>query len=264
MLKSTLTSRCSARTSSAWLRYFRDHAAPITDLPSPRMVRLSEEERRAVLPSIAIFQLGESGQGRHLFHAAEAWAEASGDHEYVAALRLFIDEEHRHAAVLGRYLDLAGYPRLTKNWTDRIFRGVRHLAGLELSITVLLTAELIAMVYYAALRRATSCPLLAAISRQVLEDECAHIRFQSQQVGRLRRRHLRWVRKSGEAFHAALLAGTSLVVWHTHRPVFQAAGLSLRQFQHKLWGQYRAALSIIRSMQLDADPAAPLRRLCPA
>jgi hypothetical protein len=228
------------------------------------MARLSDDERRVVLPSIAIFQLGESGEGKHLFHSAQEWAEQSGDHAYVSALKLFIDEEHRHAQMLGRYLDLAGYPRLTENWTDGVFRRIRHLAGLELSITVLLTAELIAMVYYAALRRASSCPLLAAISRQVLEDECAHIRFQAQQIGRLRRRHSTLGRRVCEAAHAALLAATSVVVWQTHGPVFRAAGLSFGQFERKLQGQYRAALSIMRSMQLAKEPATSRPRLCAA
>jgi hypothetical protein len=263
-MRQKLMARKSARHASAWVEYFQDHAMAMTALPWSQMVRLTAEERQQVLPSIAIFQLGESGEGRHLFHAAEEWAEQSGNHEYVTALQLFIEEEHRHADMLGRYLDLAGYPRLTKNWTDGVFRRVRKLAGLELSITVLLTAELIAMVYYAALRRATNCLLLAAISRQVLEDECAHIRFQSQQVGRMRRSHSASGRRCCEVFHAALLAVTSVVVWQTHRPVFRAAGLSWRQFEQKLWGQYRASLAIMRSMQIADAETSGQAQFCPA
>ncbi len=259
-----LRTRKSPRSSRAWVEYFQEHTVPVTALPWSRMVRLTAEERRQVLPSIAIFQLGESGEGRHLFRVAEDWAEHSGDDDYVTALRLFIGEEHRHADTLGRYLDLAGYSRLTTNWTDGIFRRVRHLAGLELSITVLLTAELIAMVYYAALRRTTNCPLLAAICRQVLEDECAHVRFQSQQVGRLRRTRSTFGRRCSETFHTGLLAATSRVVWHTHRSVFRAAGLTLRQFEQKLWGQYRASLAIMRSMSQTVEEPAGEARLCPA
>lgn len=233
--------------AAEWIGYFQQRAAEMPDFPWSDMVRLTAEERQRVLPSIAIFQLGESGEGRHLFRAAQKWAETSGDHDYVAALRLFIEEEHRHAGMLGRYLDLARFPRLEANWTDGVFRRLRKFAGLELAVTVLLTAELVAMVYYAALRRATGCPLLQAICRQVLDDECGHIRFQSQQIGRLRAARPPWQAAAGEAFHAALLGATSIVVWQTHRPVFVGAGLTYLKFLQKLWGQYRASLAVMQT-----------------
>jgi hypothetical protein len=267
-MKMLWTARRMVNDADDWIRYFKEHTADLAELPWEGMSRLTAEERRRVLPSIAIFQLGESGEGRHLFRAATQWAERSGDFDYVAALKLFIAEEHRHAQLLGRYLDLAGHPRLKQNWTDGIFRRLRHLAGLELSITVLLSAELIAMVYYAALRKASGCPLLHAIARQVLEDECAHIRFQSQQVGRLRAAHPAWMTTALEGWHAGLLATISGVVWLTHRPVFRAAGLTYAKFLRKLWGQYRASVSIIREQRqlylascIDG-PASP--SICPA
>ncbi|MFO0918553.1 MAG: hypothetical protein U0872_09595 [Planctomycetaceae bacterium] len=255
--------RRSAQSSQAWIRYFEQQANSLKPLPWTLGSRLTAEERRKVLPSIAIFQLGESGEGRHLFRAAEDWATASGDQDYVIALRMFIEEEHRHAQLLGDYLDLAEFPRLKTNWTDGLFRWLRHLAGLQLSITVLLSAELIAMVYYAALRRASGCPLLMAICRQVLEDECAHLRFQAQQIGRLRRERTDFERLICEAFHAGLLAAISVVVWSTHRQVFRAARLTFVGYQQKLWGQYRAALAIMRSAcKVTEEDVAPVR-LCP-
>ncbi len=266
-MKTMWMARRAANDADEWIRYFEEHATNLVDLPWERMSRLTAEERRRVLPSIAIFQLGESGEGRHLFRAAKQWAERSGDFDYVAALKLFIAEEHRHSQMLGRYLDLAGHPRLKQNWTDGVFRRLRHLAGLELSITVLLSAELIAMVYYAALRKASGCPLLGAISRQVLEDECAHIRFQSQQVGRLRAAHPTWMKTALEGWHAGLLTAISAVVWMTHRPVFRAAGLNYAKFLRKLWGQYGASLSIIRAqrhMELTNNYRPAIPPICPA
>lgn len=267
-------SKCAGRTvqhAVQWIDYFQQRAVDAEDLPWSNMVRLTPEERQRVLPSIAIFQLGESGEGRHLFRAAWDWAEKSGDHDYVAALRLFIEEEHRHARILGRYLDLAQFSRLETNWTDGVFRRLRKFAGLELAITVLLTAELVAMVYYAALRRASGCPLLEAICRQVLEDECGHIRFQSQQIGRIRAAREPWQAAAGEALQTALLSATSMVVWWTHRPVFLAAGLNYLKFVQKLWGQFRASLTVTRTtcVQTKAEkasflPAAQRPRPCPA
>lgn len=253
--------RQAMQTSVDWIGYFERRACDSSELPWSLMVRLSEEERQRVLPSIAIFQLGESGEGRHLFQVAEEWSRRSGDQDYVAALNLFIQEEHRHADMLGRYLDLARFSRLADNWTDGVFRRLRQFAGLQLAITVLLTAELVAMVYYAALRRASGCPLLQAICRQVLDDECGHIRFQSQQLGRMRAGQSPWKSALSEAFQTSLMAGVSVVVWWTHRPVLLAAGLTYSSFARKLWGQFRASATItnhaIAQMKAELAPHVP-------
>ena len=133
------------------------------------------------------FQLGESSEGRHLMTRAIRHAADTGDVDYIPALRLFIAEEHRHARDLGRVLDLAGIPRVGRTWPDTVFRWLRKGAGLELSIAVLVTAEIIAKVYYAALREATHAPVLRRLCDQILADEVQHVRFQAERVAILRR-----------------------------------------------------------------------------
>ena len=46
--------------------------------------------------------------------------------------------------------------------------------GCELSITVLITAEIIALVYYGALQRCTASGVLEAICARILDEEAAH------------------------------------------------------------------------------------------
>ena len=141
------------------------------------------------------FQLGESSEGRHLMTRAIRHAADTGDVDYIPALRLFIAEEHRHARDLGRVLDLAGIPRVGRTWPDTVFRWLRKGAGLELSIAVLVTAEIIAKVYYAALREATHAPVLRRLCDQILADEVQHVRFQAERVAILRRGQIPPVRR---------------------------------------------------------------------
>lgn len=227
-----------------WAGYFRQRRATRPPLPWENGPQLTPEEQRSVLGSIAIFQRGETGEGRHFLRVGRQHAADVGDPEYVDALTLFIAEEGDHASLLKLYLEGLDYACLTRNWTDFCFRWLRHQAGLELTITVLLTAEVIAMVYYAALRRATHCPLLRGICSQILEDEVFHLKFQGDRLGRLYALHSPAVAAIHRALHRGLLECVWRVVWWTHRPVFQRADLRFREGRSRLRGQFRILMGI--------------------
>ncbi len=221
-------------TSADWLRHFEQRAATRPALPFERGISLSTDERRDLLPSMAIFQRGESGTGRHLLRVAEIHARAIGDVDYVPALRQFLAEENTHGAMLGAYLDTCGYPRLEQTWTDNGFRWARHLSGLEVAVSVLVTAEVIAMVYYAALRKASSCLVLRELCEQVLDDEVYHLHFQGVRLGGLQRGRSRFGHRWTTAMLTAMLEAAGRLVWSTHRAVFLRAGLPLASYRHRL------------------------------
>jgi hypothetical protein len=193
------------------------------------------------------FQLGESSEGRHLISAANRYAAASGDFDYVTALRLFIAEENRHARELGRFLDLAGIGRVSASWPDSVFRFLRRRAGLELSIVVLITAEIIAKVYYAALRDATGSHALQQLCQQILRDERHHVIFQAQRIALLRARRSRVSIVARVMLHRLLLAGTCVVVWRKHGPAMRAGGMRFARFWQLTWREMNHALA-------DMDP----------
>src|SRR5215212_8244718 len=132
--------------TNTWFEYFQNNIWPTMPWASP--YRLTSEEIAAVASSIQQFELGEGSEGHGFLRRARA---ATGDPHFVATLELFIKEEQRHSASLGRFLDLHGVPHLKKHWLDQIFRRIRRLAGFELIVTVLVTAEIIAVPYYRAL-----------------------------------------------------------------------------------------------------------------
>src|SRR5437762_1310696 len=143
-------------TSTEWLRYFETNSRQLLVIPWERGAELSADEAAAIARSVAEFQRGESGEGRRLIRYARSYAEASGDSDYLAAIRLFILEEQRHARDLARFLQINNLPLARASFADGVFRRLRHVVGtLEISIAVLITAELMAQVYYDALRAAT-------------------------------------------------------------------------------------------------------------
>ena len=67
---------------------------------------------------------------------------AVNDPLFAGALEIFIKEEQQHSRYLAAFMESQSIPRLQKHWVDRVFRKLRGLAGLELSLTVLVTAEI--------------------------------------------------------------------------------------------------------------------------
>lgn len=221
--------------SSHWLAFLRTNADTPDRIPWTDRATLSPAERSAVVESILEFQLGESSEGIHLRDAADCYALATGDAAYAAAIRLFIREEQRHAGYLARLLAAEGVALKRHTWADSVFRKLRHLSGLETAICVLLTAEIIAQVYYAALRRATGSRVLRAICRRVLADEAAHVRFQAERIALLRRNRAAFSLMLSMALQRLLFAAALSVVWLNHRPVFRRGDLGALGFWRAGW-----------------------------
>lgn len=231
-----------ASPSGYWLAFFRTNADTPDRISWTDRPTLSMPERDAVIRSILEFQLGESSEGRHLRDAADRYALATGDAAYASAMRLFIREEQRHAAYLARLLAAEGVPLEHRTWADSAFRRLRHLGGLETAISVLLTAEIIAQVYYGALRRATRSRVLRAICRRVLADEAAHVRFQAERLAMIRRARAAPSLLLRVALQRLLFAAALWVVWLNHRNVLLRGRLGPADFWRAGWlGFERAA-----------------------
>ncbi len=221
------------KTSSYWTALFGARANR-PDLPAWEYSdRLTAVERQIIAVSLQQFQLGEGSDGGRLRRRAMKSALAESDPDFVESVELFIREEQRHNRDLGRFLDREGICRLDRHWVDDIFRCVRKLAGLELCLRALVTAEIVAVPYYTALRVATRSPLLRAICEQILADEGDHLCYQAFHLMRLRALRQRcW--PAGEAILWRLfLWGTLAVVWREHGRVFVAGKYGWTRFRRE-------------------------------
>ncbi|MDA1191202.1 MAG: ferritin-like domain-containing protein [Candidatus Poribacteria bacterium] len=234
------------KSSSEWLAQFQKNAREVSPLVWEDGDAMTDGERDAIASSVAAFQLGESGEGRHLLTCAEAYAAKSGDAAYVEALRLFVREEQRHAADLAVVMEAVGIPLIRKTWVDTVFRRLRHVGGrfggLEVSVGVLVTAEIIAQTYYRALRDATSSRTLRRLCRQILTDEAAHVRFQTERLAILRQGRGRVGRWVTAAAHRGLFGATCLIVWWKHGRAMREGGFSFGRFWRGAWSAFRRAM----------------------
>ena len=213
----------SAAESASWRRYFLSRAVAADPLPWNDPTALSREESRCIESSIQQFQLGEGARGSRLLKRGQDFAAAAADPHFVAALSLFVKEEQRHSAYLLRFMQREGIPAASSHWVDTVFRRLRVLAGLELSLRVLVSAEIIAIPYYRALGAATQSPLLQAICERILQDEVAHLRFQASMLSRLSASRPLLADRIVSAIHRLFVLITCLVVWREHGRVFRVA-----------------------------------------
>lgn len=221
-----------------WLNHFEYHAEHPRCLTAELADVLRPEEQRLIASSIATFQLGEQSQGDTLLQAAERFARAHESPALVRIVELFIREEQRHAALLRAFMQDHRIPLRSRHWTDRVFRRVRRLAGLELYWCVLITAELIGNVYYRVLGSATGCQRLRVLCRTLVADELVHVAFESQFLLGLRSARPHSLRVLIHFTHRAFLAVTACVVWWTHRSLLQHAGYDARRFLRLCLAQY--------------------------
>jgi hypothetical protein len=226
------TSPLQPSSYESWHCYFLNNRAASDVLQWSTSSLLSTVERQIVARSIQQFQLGEWARGRGFVRRASAHPILGADCWLVPSLQLFIAEEQRHSNILGKFLDHEHIPRLTNHWLDKVFRRLRKLAGLEICAAVLVTAEVLAMSYYQALRDATSSPLLKAICTRILSDEEAHLNYQALTLGLIRCPLSRRSRAVRSLCHSVFFRGTALVLWQQHRAVFRAAGWNYQRFNN--------------------------------
>jgi hypothetical protein len=225
-------------TSEQWVAYFRHNAANLMPVPWEDGAGVTPEELAEIVDSLRAWQLGETSDGVRLTRTAEAHAEAIGDPGFVDVVRLFIAEEQRHGEELGKFLDAAGVPRAKRDLGDSLFRVFRHfLMRMEVWTTVVVIIEVHAMLYYAAIRRATGSALLCRICEQILRDEVPHIRFQCERLAIIRRRRGRVLRWLTAAAQRVLFVGITTAVWVGHRRALRAGGYSFRRFWRAAWAQ---------------------------
>ena len=237
------------RTSLEWRKYYEENARSLLEIPWHMGHELTEAEQKTIAASVQDFQAGESSEGRHLFQYAKIHAEQTGDYEYVEAIRLFIAEEQRHARDLAHFLQINEIPLVKTTFTDGVFRRLRQLLGnLEISISVLITAEIIAIVYYTALRDATNSQVLQALCRQILQDEVRHVEFQAERLGILRAERNWLLFAVTNSLQRFLFWGTCLIVWIFHRKNFLKSGYSFVKYWKQCWREFNEAFQITREV----------------
>ncbi|MCB1275828.1 hypothetical protein [Prosthecobacter sp.] len=229
-----------------WINHFEANTRLNHELRLPETpCELPDQTREAFARSIAIFQLGESGGGTRLRRYTRSIASLENLKGYQRAVDLFVAEEQSHAALLARTVGHLRGTLLKKQWTNSIFRWMRDLVNLEFNIQVLLTAELIAEVYFGLLSLRCSDPVVQTVAKKLLRDEMGHLSFQRDFLfERLKtlipamQRLWRW------QFQAIHFVTAAVVAWD-HRDCLRALNVSPADFRARAvrcWQSFQSRL----------------------
>ena len=154
-------------------RFEANRTRPLPRIEAPE---LDPAQHATLARSLAVFQLGETGEGRIASQIDRVQLPLVDD-DYRASLKLFIAEEGRHARVLGLMVNALNGRMLEHSWTHRLFVFARRLVGVRFKLLVLLAAEVIAIGFYGLLARALPSGAMAAALEQICDDERAHFDF---------------------------------------------------------------------------------------
>jgi len=222
---------------------------------------LSVPERDWVAAALQQLQLGEGSDGLGLRRRAQRFAQRNGIEGLTEAMDRFIQEEQRHSAVLGLFLDREHVPRLQAHWVDRWFRWIRNLAGFELMLVTLTSAELLAIPFYQALHDVTQSPALKAIATQVLRDEAQHLEFQADNLALCARSRGDLGKMVTILLHWIAMGMASILVYTLHAKLFRRAGLSPLQFWSIAFRAYEPIFKKMteRFVPIETDLRAYLR-----
>jgi len=229
-----------------WESYFQQNQVHFKDIDFTMPDELTEDEKAIIYTSLQQFQRGENSEGKHLF----AYAKTNPDPAYLRCISLFIREEQSHARVLGTYMDMHTIKRIKNHWVDGVFRWLRKSGGLENTIRVLLTAEIISKVYYVALHEATGSALLKKICKQILKDEDQHIAFQCHTLCPSYKRKSSLGKFFARSWHFILMVGTISVVWLHHSKVLKKGGFSSKDFFNTTLHFFFEAEAIIKRNEM--------------
>jgi len=241
---------------SNWMDYFILNKRNLKAISWTEIYKLNKKEFETIFESIRIFQKGESSEAKHIFKTAKQFLSGQPDQTYLEALTLFINEEHRHAFELKRFMNLQDIPCLKQHWSDSVFRQLRRFGGLEQSISVLLTAEIIAAVYYKALKLSTDSVVLQQLCDQILSDEEMHIRFQSEAISQFYADRSVFINKLINYTKRIFLEGTMMVVWQGHHKVLHGAGYDFFKFRKECLIEFSKSIHITLS-RLSGENSQP-------
>jgi hypothetical protein len=156
-----------------WLSYFQINRETRADITFPDRLSVDAEVRAPLIKSLKRFQIGETGEGRHL----RKYASLMNDPVYEECIDLFVKEEQFHARVLAQIIQSLDGTLLSWHWTDLAYICLRRMLGLKTEVFIMLIAEIIGKCFYRVCADNLDNRLLSDAFSLIVLDEIGHLEF---------------------------------------------------------------------------------------
>ncbi|WP_061235681.1 sugar transferase [Leptospira weilii] len=222
-LKASLKDRKIGIRWKQWREHFKNNESrPLPKIDS-EILNLRTNEMQSIAYSIAIFQLGEAGEGR-IAKEIDKTILFGIDDFYREALKLFVKEEGRHARILGECVRALKGNLIESNWTERLFYFGRRLLGVRLKLMVLLAAEVVGICFYRRLVDKIPNGLVKSALLDIIKDEEKHLKFHSD-FFRIRIRNF-FTKAIFRLLWRTIAFAACITVILDHRKTFRVLGIS--------------------------------------
>lgn len=223
--------------SAQWLLYFEKNRMLRSKFIWPPTLNVVPPLRPALISSLQRFQVGETGEGRHL----RRYAASTGDKVFEVCVDLFIKEEQEHAALLTSAIKIMGAEPLSSHWTDSVFVFLRQSIGLKTAILILFLAEVIGKTFYELVHQNTTDTFLKTVFEQIIHDEEGHIRFHTHYLCRAFESFSQKQRSAVYAFWKTAFWGACIVFVADNRAALKHLGMPPTDFAKSCWRLFEPA-----------------------
>jgi hypothetical protein len=209
-----------------WLLYFEENKSARVNIHFPTQIAVPPAVRTPLLRSLQRFQLGETGEGKHL----KKYAGTINDPIYEKCIDLFIKEEQFHARVLAQMIQAMDGTLLTWHWSDFAFVGLRRMLGLKTEIFILLIAEIIGKCFYRVCANKLADEKLSDAFSLIVLDEIGHLEFHCSFMSRQVRHFPAFLRRAVYYCWSVLFFASCFVFIADHRAALDALKVSPGEF----------------------------------
>lgn len=211
---------------SDWLGYFHLNRETRADIAFPDRLTMAAELRAPLIKSLQRFQIGETGEGKHL----RKYASLMNDPVYEQCIDLFVKEEQYHARVLAQMIQSLDGTLLTWHWTDIAYICLRRMLGLKTEVFIMLIAEIIGKCFYRACADNLDNRLLSDAFSLIVLDEIGHLEFHTHFLQDRTRAFPYFVRRGVHYAWCVLFVTACLVFITDHKKTLTALNVTPRDF----------------------------------
>ncbi len=218
-----------------WHAYFSSRAELAREVLWESPERDTPHQRKRMARSLSHFQLGESGDGKHIRTLAQAFAQKRHTPEYAEAVAFFVKEENAHARLLLQAVKYLAGSLVQQHWTETIFIFLRQVFSLRMEVQVLACAEIIGLVYYQFLHAYSRDTAIRRMCEIFLQEERAHVQFDADS--------LFWMFSGKPSvrftfFSRVLFFGVFLAAWVDHGASLRSFGVTFFMWTRSCWREY--------------------------
>ncbi len=213
-------------STERWLKYFEENREIQSSISLPGKISIEPRLSIPLIRSIQRFQIGETGDGRHL----KKFARKSGDAAYLQCIDLFIQEEQSHGQILAEIIRAMGGSLISWHWSDFVFICLRRMLGLKTEIFIILIAEVIGKCFYKSVADHVEDDLMSNAFALIVCDEIAHLRFHAEFLQQ-RMDKYSWSQKALVHYAWSLIFYSACFVFVLdHKAALKALGVSSADF----------------------------------